>query len=261
MRVLDAVVMAGAPNDGRLKEVSDEAYEALIELQGKPLVRYSVEALIAARTVDRIVVVGPKPELEGALTGLDAEVIPPVEGMLENALHGCRYLVEKQGGKRGLILLATADGPLITADIIDGLVRTCLEMGGDVFYPVLERSAMEARFPATRRTYAKLKDGTFTGGNLVVVDSAVLEREAETAMAFVRGRKNPLKLARTLGLAFIFKLVFGLLTVPELEAYVSKTFNLKARAVIAPWAEIGIDVDKPEDLELVRSYLAKSSGG
>lgn len=256
---LDAVVLAGAPNTGRLSEISDEQYEALIDLGGKPIVRYPVEALLAARTIGPVVVVGPPAELKEALAGLDVEIIPPTGGMFENALAGCRHIAARAGERNRLVFFASADSPLITPEVVDGLVETCLARGGDLFYPVLERSVMEAKFPSTRRTYGRLRDGTYTGGNVFLVDAAVLERERSTAEALIRARKNPLKLAQTLGFTFLVRLLLGRLTVPELETHVSKTFNLTARAVIAPWAEIGIDVDKPEDLELVREHLVRST--
>ena len=62
-----AVVLAGAPNSGKLKEASSENYEALILLAGKPLVGWVVDALAESPFVEEIIVVGPKKELAAAL--------------------------------------------------------------------------------------------------------------------------------------------------------------------------------------------------
>lgn len=254
-RRLDAVVLAGAPNTGKLRAVSDVPNEALIPAAGKPLVRYPVEALLAARSVGRVVVVGPEAELGPALAGLEVELTPAGDTMLENALRGCRRLAESKGLAPDLVLICTSDVPLITPEVVDGLVQTCIERGGDLFYPILERSVLESRFPSTKRTYGTLRDGTFTGGNLFVVDWTVLEREAPTAEALIRSRKNPLQMARTLGFGFLLGLVLGRLSIDQLEAHVGRKFRVTARAVVVPWPEIGIDVDKPEDLELVERIL------
>jgi 2-phospho-L-lactate guanylyltransferase (CobY/MobA/RfbA family) len=40
-----------------------------------------------------------------------------------------------------------------------------------------------------------------------------------------------------------------------LEQKVSDMLDLKGAVVVAPWPEVGVDVDKPSDLELVRSIL------
>lgn len=252
---LDAVVLAGRRNEGRLREVSDEPWEAMIQLAGRPIVRYPVEALAAAGSIGRIVVVGPKPELEKALAGIEVDIVPPGEGMLENALLGCKRVTELAGGKPGLVFIATGDLPLVTPEIIDGLIAMCLERGGDLFYPVIERSVMEAKFPGTRRTYGTLRDGTFTGGNLFVANSAVLGREASKAEALIKARKNALKMAQTLGFMFLVRLLLGRLAITQLEEHIRRRFGLVGRAVIIPWAEVGIDVDKKADMELVQAYL------
>jgi len=257
--VVDAIVLAGAPNTGRLREVSSEAWEALIELEGEALVRHSVRPLVAARAIGRVVVVGPQPELEKALAGFDVTVVPPAGDMFDNVLEGVKHLSRASGREAGLALVSAADTPLITPEIVDGLVATCLERGGDAFYPLISRQTMEAAFPGTKRTYGKLRDGTFTGGNLFIVNGAVLEGVRDKARALIDARKNALKMAATIGFGFVLKLALGLLTVKELESYVGRTFGFQARAMFVPWAEIGIDVDKPQDLELVRLHLASRS--
>jgi CTP:molybdopterin cytidylyltransferase MocA len=252
---INAVILAGALNEGKLKESSPERWEALIDLEGKPLIRHSVDPLIAAKTIDRIVVVGPVEEIRPVLAGLDIDIVPPTGDMFDNVIVGCRRLAETAGPKSRLTLVSAADIPLITAEVVDGLVAICLELGGDAFYPVASRETMEAKFPGTKRTYATLREGTLTGGNLFVVDGEVLAQVAPQAKALIAGRKNPLKMAGSLGIGFIFRLLLGRLTISALETFVGGKFGFKARAVIVPWAEIGIDVDKPEDLDLVKAYL------
>ncbi len=253
---INAIVLAGALNDGKLKEVSPERWEALIDLMGRPLVRHSIDPLLLAKTIDRIVVVGPEAELEPILAGLGVDLVPPTGDMFDNVLAGFRHLARTSpGGESKLALVSTADLPLITPEIVDGLVEACLAEGGEAFYPVVSREIMEAKFPGTRRTYGTLRDGTFTGGNLFVVDGEVLERVAPKAKALIEARKNPLKMAGAIGIGFVVKLLLGRLTIKQLEDYVGRRFGFVARAMIVPWAEIGIDVDKPADLDLVRAYL------
>jgi len=253
---INAVVLAGATNEGKLKEASPERWEALIELNGKPLIRHSLDPLLAAKSIDRIVIVGPVEELKKALAGLDVDIIPPTGDMFDNVIVGCRHLAQTGDGKKGLALVSTADIPLITPDIVDNLVKACLDRGGEAFYPMATRETMEAKFPGTKRTYGTLREGTLTGGNLFVVNGEVLERVAPKAKALIEARKNPLKMAMAAGLIFVIRLVLGRLTVKELEGYVGRKFGFQGRVIIVPWAEIGIDVDKPADLELVRAYLA-----
>ncbi len=253
---MDAVVIAGARNEGKLKEFSPEPYEATIPIAGKPLIRYTIDFLAGAKTIDKVVVVGPEAEITAALGGAKKlEFVPPTGDMFDNVLVGCERL-KKIGGKSRLVLVAAADLPLITPEIVDGLVTMCVERGGEVFYPVASKETMEAKFPGTKRTYGTLKEGTFTGGNLFVVDPVVLAKVADRAKALIAGRKNALKMAGAIGFGFVVKLLLGQLTISGLETYLGKRFGFVARALIVPWAEIGIDIDKPADVELVEKYLA-----
>ncbi|NLM69130.1 MAG: hypothetical protein GX177_03905, partial [Firmicutes bacterium] len=42
---VDAIVLAGAKNDGKLQEVSSCQYEALIKINDKPMLCYVINAL------------------------------------------------------------------------------------------------------------------------------------------------------------------------------------------------------------------------
>jgi hypothetical protein len=42
---------------------------------------------------------------------------------------------------------------------------------------------------------------------------------------------------------------------------VSKRLGLRGRAVVCPYAEIGMDVDKPFQLEIMRADLSRSKPG
>jgi hypothetical protein len=48
-----------------------------------------------------------------------------------------------------------------------------------------------------------------------------------------------------------------LLTLDKAVALASKRLNIKARAIVCPYAEIGMDVDKPHQLAIMRADLAK----
>lgn len=64
-------------------------------------------------------------------------------------------------------------------------------------------------------------------------------------------RKNPLKLSRLLGFKFILKLLFNRLSMAEIEERVRLILGFRGVAVVSPYPEVGIDVDKPQDLALV----------
>lgn len=259
---VDAVVLAGAPNEGRLKDSSPAPYEALVPVGGRPMVEYVTDALLAAKGIGNIMVLGPAAELSAlpALRQQRIKVVQTAGSITDNVLKGLEALENGDGR----VLIASSDTPLITGPIIDGLLDLCARREGDFYYPVVDQKLCDERFPGVKRTYIKLREGTYTGGNVIVVKGAVFRRCAAAAARFVAQRKSPFGLASILGWGFILKLFLRMLTVAELEKKISTMFDIVGVAVICPFPEIGVDVDKPSDLTLVQGILgggAPAQGG
>ncbi|WP_324716322.1 NTP transferase domain-containing protein [Carboxydochorda subterranea] len=254
---LDAVVLAAAGNRGRLREVSEAPYEALIPIEGRPMVAYVVEALAQARRVSGIVVVGPDPVVEAARKALGE----PVGTRLKAVAPGARLIDNLERGLAEAttehVLVVTSDIPLVKAHMVDDFVRRCEQSPEmqDVWYSIVERRMGEHRYPGVKRTWVKLADGSFTGGNVFVVRRDIVELTRPILTRAIEARKSPLTLARLLGLRAVVRFMLGRLTVAEAERRVGRMLDIRGKAVATPYAEIGIDVDKPSDLELARRFL------
>ncbi|MCD0157206.1 nucleotide-diphospho-sugar transferase, partial [Deinococcus sp. 6GRE01] len=127
-------------------------------------------------------------------------------------------------------------------------------------YPVVRREVCEAAYPGVKRTYARLRDGTFTGGNLFLLDPALIGQFLPRLREVLAARKAPLKLAGLIGPGVLLRLVTGRLSVAALEAKVSALLGVPARALITPHAAVGTDVDKDEDLTLAEAQLTGRPG-
>jgi GTP:adenosylcobinamide-phosphate guanylyltransferase len=249
---VDAVILAGRANDGKLREAAPGEWEALIEISGKPMIQYVVDALSGSRFVERIVVVGPAELGRGADLG-EAEVVPPGGGMVDNVMRGFEAL----GDEGGETLVVTSDIPLITPQVVDGFIRECGLLDLDFYYPVVRRDLMEARYPGVHRTYAGMREGQFTGGNMFLVNRGIADDLRKTLDFLVMNRKKPLKMASVLGVPFLFKMMLKRLTILEAERKAGSLYGLKAKAVITTFPEIGFDVDKPSDLSLCKEILSE----
>lgn len=248
---VNVILLAGAPNTGLLKDVSPVANEALIDIGGKPMVQYVIDGLQQSKEVKRIVIVAPPGQLEPHVTGRNLEFVPSAGHIIDNVVSAARTLPQDEQ-----ILIATSDIPLINGEIIDGLIDLCRQRPADLYYPIVEKSVGEKKYPVVRRTYVNLREGTFTGGNLFLINPEIVERTAPKARRFLDYRKNPVKMLTLLGLTFALRyLVFKNLNLKELEQKVSQMWDLKGAVVICPWPEVGIDVDKPSDLQLARAVL------
>ena len=63
-------------------------------------------------------------------------------------------------------------------------------------------------------------------------------------------RKSPLKLCNWLGWGFLIKLLCHRLTVADAETRTSALLEMRCKAIITRHACIGMDIDKPSDLDL-----------
>lgn len=247
---VEAIVLAGANNDGALGAVSDASHEALILLEGRPMVQYVLDALRAAPSVSRILVVGPVALLKkyGDFDGI--ELHEAGSSMVENLQIGIERLKPT-----GPVLVVTSDIPLISAEAVEDFVSRCEKLPADIYYPIISKDVNETRFPGVKRTYVRLKEGVFTGGNMALIKPEIVNSCREMIAQAVAMRKNPVQLSRLLGFTFILKLLFNRLTLREIEERVRLILGFQGVGVVSPYPEVGIDVDKPEDLFLVEAAL------
>lgn len=255
-----AVVLAGRRNTGAFREVSPAAWEALVEVAGRPMVSYVVGALRAAPGIGRVVVVGPPGELAAALGPGVVEAVPPGDSLAENLRRGFTALAAAEGEEGGVpsrAIVCGCDLPFLRGEVIEAFLAACDTLPASFHYPVIPRSVCEARYPGARRTYASLREGTFTGGNAFLISPEARQPLLDLVGRFYAVRKSPLRLARLLGPTILLKFLFRRLGVGDVERLFQRWTGLAGRAVIFPHAEVGMDVDKPEDLALAETVLRR----
>lgn len=249
-----ALVLAGAKNDGPLQEVSEAPYEAFIELGGRPMIQYVLDALRGAKTVGSVGIVGPVDELRQRLRLQDEKLIAAAGGLLDNLERGARALSDG-----GWLLVLSADIPLVDATAIDDFLSRCAAIGPkDAYYPLVSREDSERAFPGVKRTYFHLREGAFTGGNFVLLRPEMLLRAKQIFEQAVELRKKPVQMARLLGLGFILKFVFRRLSAQDAERVILAKLGIDGAVVRVPYASVGFDVDKPTDFAIASAKLRKA---
>ena len=152
------------------------------------------------------------------------------------------------------VLIATVDIPLLSQAAVQDILAKDQKVG--LVYPIVTKAAAERAFPGGKRTYARLLEGTFTGGNLFLLEPRLIDAFLPRLEFILNNRKNVLRLASMFGIVALLKLAIGRLSIAELEQTVSKILGLPAVALITDFAEIGFDVDKEDDLKLVLERLS-----
>jgi molybdopterin-guanine dinucleotide biosynthesis protein A len=259
---VDVIVLAGGgtlkadhPAGGQPASVQAEAPEnkALLPIGGRPMIDYVIEALRGCPEVGRIVLVGDA-ALQKACQSSGLIPAAPGDSPLGSLANGAAAL--ETAAAADWVLSCTGDIPFLTAGAVSGFLGQCGRREADFYYPITSRQEAETRFPGVRRTYARLRDGVFTGGNLFLVRRSSLGELLPKAGDFIRLRKKPLALARLVGPGFLFAYLFGFLTIAMAERRVSALVGCRGAAVIGDYPEIGVDVDKLSDLDLARRLLA-----
>ncbi len=252
--MVDAIILAGGQNSRPLRRFASEKYEALIDINGRPMVTYVAQALSASRNVDRIFAVGPCGLLETCAFPERTTIVEGGHTIIDTIVNG----MEAVGHERH-VLVVTADIPLLSPQAIDDFIAKCNPADADMYYPIVNKTANERQYPGNKRTYVRLQEGTFTGGNIFLVNPAIVKSCLYWAKRIINNRKNPLKLAHVLGWVFVFKFLLGTLALQELEDRVSELLKIKGAVIESNFPELGLDVDKPSDLELVRQLFSEET--
>ena len=256
---MDAVLLAGGiprPDDPLYSYSNGEA-KALIDVAGKPMVQWVLDALCGARSINRIVVMGLS-----AKTNLPCRkpitYLSNQGKLLDNLKVGTAKVLELNP-KAEYVLFASSDIPGITSEMVDSLVKTCGETDDDIYYNVIRKEDMERRFPDSKRTWTPLKDMEVCGGDMNMARASIVNEDSDFWNKIIEARKSPTALASLLGPVIAFKLLTRQLTIDDVLQRVANKLDLKGRGIVCPYPEVGMDVDKPHQLEIMRADLAERS--
>lgn len=252
---IDAVVLAGGAPDKAdpLLEYAQTEKKALIKIAGKEMVRHVAEAVAGSSRVGRIFVVGLSPE-DGVEFAVPVEYVEATGCMLDSIVAGMERVMEVDPGVERVVIIS-ADIPLLTTEMVDYFIDTCLETDHDLCYTVVEKSAIEARFPGSRRSFVPLRGGSFAGGDINMAKVSALQANLPLARQAMGFRKNIWQQVRLLGFGTLIKFAFRRLTIADVERVASRALGCRGRAIITPYPEMGMDVDKPHQLDMVRAIL------
>jgi GTP:adenosylcobinamide-phosphate guanylyltransferase len=253
---MDAVIIAGGipqPEDP-LYEFTKGNPKAHIDIAGKPMIQWVLDALEGAESIETIVIVGLSPEID--FHGSKIKKSIPAKGdMLQNVRSGVEKILELNPSSKH-VLIASSDIPSITSEIVEWVVNATSETDEDIYYNLITKEVMEARFPNSKRTFTKLQDVQVCGGDMNVVRALAVTDNEKLYKRIMDSRKNVLKQAAMIGYDTLLLLLLKRITLDGAVKKVTKRLNITGRAILCPYAEVGMDVDKPHQLEILRADLA-----
>lgn len=254
---MDAIVIAGGipqPEDP-LYAYSNGDAKALIDVAGKPMVQWVLDALSEAKRVDNVILIGLSAK-NGLTCKKPITYISNQGRMLANVVAGVHKALELDKNTQ-YVLIVSSDIPALKPEMVDWLVDTCMQTRDDLYYGICPKDVMEKRFPNSNRTYTHLKDMDVCGADINISHVRMATEHLDMWEQLIGNRKSPLKQARIIGLGTLLALFARRLTLEDAIRRVCERIGIQGRAIIWPYAEPCMDVDKPHQLELMRADLAR----
>lgn len=254
---MDAIVLAGGipQPDDPLYTYSNGNAKALIDVAGKPMIQWVLDALGNARHVENVIVIGLSPK-SGVSCKKPLHFISNQGRMLANIVAGVNKALELNK-KNKYLIVASSDIPALKPEMVDWLVETAMQTKDDLYYGVCTREVMETRFPGSKRTYTRLKDVELCGADINITHVRMATEHLDLWEALIGTRKSPLRQAGIIGLGTLFQVVTRSIAMQDLVEKVSKRIGIQGRVIVWQHAEPCMDVDKPHQLELLRADLEK----
>ena len=249
-RDFTALILAGS-RQGIDPMATTEGYrhKALIEVDGRPMLTRVVEAVKAAGAA-RVIVSCDHPDVTRLALDLGADVAAPADRpslSILRATEGIDYPV----------VVTTADHALLKPDWVRYMLAEC-SPDADFGVMLANRHVIERDVPGTRRTYARFRDGDWSGCNLFLLQTPGALRAVELWQDVEQDRKRPWKVAALLGFGNLFAYLSGRLTAAEALGRLGAQVQCVVGTVPAASGFAAVDVDKPEDLAEVRRIVAYS---
>ena len=222
-------------------------WKALLPIHGKPMVDYVLDALAQSPSVNAPPWISG---LDKALIGDDLRQSPSADGPASSVV------VAAEADLKYPFIVTTCDHPLLTPNMVESFIQGARSTNADFVVAFASKRSIAPAYPHVKRTYLNFKGESVSGCNLFYVRN----NKGLAAIKFWRAaqhdRKKPVKLARRLGIAMLLKYISGGLTIEKAFAYASAKLKIHATYVLLSAPEAAIDVDKPSDLELVKTILA-----
>lgn len=160
-------VLALIPARGGSKGIKDKN---IIDVAGKPLIAYSIEAAAASEYVDRVIVTTDSEKIKGISEEWGAEVpfLRPAEYAADNSttldavLHAIRKL-QSEGERFDVLVLLQPTSPLRTKEDIDGALEKFVKNGCEALAgisPVTDSPILIRRIGADGRMEKLLQVGS-----------------------------------------------------------------------------------------------------
>ncbi len=254
---MDAVLLAGGlPGpDSPLYPHTQGKPKAALQIGSKSMIQWVLDALEDSPSIENIVVVGVEEMRDELRSTKILKICHDSGDMINNLQTGAGAILDHNSDAQRVALISS-DIPLLTPESVEWVVRTAQDSDEDLYYCVIQQSRMEKRFPESARSYVKLRDMNVCGGDFSVIKLDLYRDRKDLWQKLFEARKSIFRQANLIGFDILFLLLLRLLTLDDAVKKVTNRLDITGRGLICPYPEIGMDVDKPHQLEIARKELS-----
>ncbi|MFC3691027.1 NTP transferase domain-containing protein [Chenggangzhangella methanolivorans] len=261
-RPLTVLLLAGQ-REGRvdpLAEATGVTLKAMVPVAGCPMLLHALTTLAKTPTVGRIVV--------SINAGSGIESLPEVAALIRdgrldirdarpNLVDSVFFALE---GQEFPVLITTADNVLLTPATVREIDGAARARGADVAVALARREDVLAAHPDGQRRFYRFGCGYYSNCNSYWIGARSALAPAELFRTGGQFVKHPSRVIGALGVAGLFELVrfrFGLGTLEQGCARLSKRFGLDIRPVVVSDGATAIDVDAERSLKVAEEVIAR----
>jgi len=264
-RRLYALVLAGSRTQSDpVAHAGRKSVKAFVEIDGRPMVERVLDTLRQTGRFDSLLVALPAalpveqeaPSLARWLATGAVRMVVPGCSPSDSVLKAREQLPTPNG--RDVLLVTTGDHPLLTAQAVGQFLDAFLASSADAGAGLVGTDAILHRYPGNQRTAIRCRGGPISGCNLFAFRGEAGFRVVEFWKLLEAKRKQPLLMARAIGLRTCLAYALGLLTLETAIARLGRRAGAQLLPVHLDDIHAGIDVDSLADLELVESIIRTS---
>jgi GTP:adenosylcobinamide-phosphate guanylyltransferase len=256
VKTLTALVLAGTRANGDpLAASAGLSHKALIEIGGRAMIEHVVQALDAVLEIGRIVIAIERPEILASLACLRPPARRRPISIVPAAAGPSASVAAALATEGAPLLVTTADNALLRPEWLRSFLDAAAA-DADAVVALARRNDVLAAAPGTQRTYLRFAEGEYAACNLFLLQKPAAIGVVDLWRRMETERKRPFRMMLQLGIGFALRYRFGRLHLDDALARLGQLSGTRVAVVELADGRAAIDVDKPEDLELVRRLMA-----
>lgn len=247
------VLAAGRGCSDPLAEHFGVSHKCLLQIDGVAMLKRVVNTLLESQHIgDVIISIEDRGLLPQAL-GEQARLVRFTPSQSSASQSAAAAVLE--AGENYPMLLTTADHALLDQQMLDHFIRETVSSESDLTVGLASAETIFKDYPDAKRTFLAFGPDRVSGCNLYGLKTSKALRAIELWQTVEANRKDPRAIIRAFGIHALIRYLTKTIDLQSAFLIGSNRLEIDAKPILMPFANAAVDVDKPEDMELVERIL------